>query len=547
MKKILDKLTLREKISLTAAPTAGIRNDKNAKNPYGVTWSVGGLQMAFANMDFTPRDDLIMKADEYIEIVKEANEARKVPILSAMDCTSGINGAFYEFNPITSAPMIGAANDCELAYKFGEIRARSLKRAGARWWWGPEVDLSSRKSEIMWGRIYSDEPEKLSKLAIAEMKGCQDCGVAATVKHFPGQDEMEDRDPHSSLQMLHCSYDKWKKRQGKLFQDLIDAGVCSVMSAHTSFPDYDSSTVNGKYRPASVSYKIITELLKGEMGFDGVVITDGIEMKGLASMFNSMDEIYIEAFNAGNDVILGVRENYVDVIEKAINDHVISIERLNDACLRILNLMKKVGLFEDGGIMVNMENIDKINEDIKKLNSIVADKSMTLVNNRKGLLPLKEKPEHITAVVLSSDKNLEKVIKNGIGKSFEKRDIKFDVTTDLFSLEQMKEIDEKSDLIIYVACRRGKYKYFDIDDNESFNYILTYGAEKSMGVSFADPYVYYDRLFMLDSFVNVYDLNDESQECFVKAILGEIQFAKESPFNIVPREHAEYEKTQIIL
>ena len=169
-KPALNELSLRERIGQTGVAYPAV-DLKNADEPFGIAWSVGGLKMAFVNMDFTPRDDLEMTADAYAKEMEKVNACRKVPVLSAMDCIFGINGAFYEMSPIVSAPMIGAANDEKLAFETGKIRGLHLRRTCANWWWGPNVDLPSRWSEISYGRLYSDDPDRVSRLSCAEMLG----------------------------------------------------------------------------------------------------------------------------------------------------------------------------------------------------------------------------------------------------------------------------------------------------------------------------------------------------------------------------------------
>ena len=164
----LEELTLRERIGQTgiAYPAMDL---KDPDVPFGIAWSVGGLKMAFVNMDFTPRDDLKMTADAYAQEMEKVNACRKVPVLSAMDCIFGIDGAFYEMSPIVSAPMIGAANDEALAFEAGKMRGLHMRRTCTNWWWGPNVDLPARWSEISYGRLYSDDPERVARLARAEM------------------------------------------------------------------------------------------------------------------------------------------------------------------------------------------------------------------------------------------------------------------------------------------------------------------------------------------------------------------------------------------
>lgn len=538
-KPTLQELSLRERIGQTGVAYPAV-DLKNPDTPFGVAWSVGGLRMAFVNMDFTPDENLKMTADAYAEEVEKINACQNVPILSAMDCNYGINGAFYEMYPIVSAPLIGAANDEKMAFEIGKLRGLHLRRVCSNWWWGPEVDLVSRRSEISYGRLYGDEPERMTRLARAEMLGCQSVGVAATAKHFPGSDEMEYRDPHTSFQMLHCSLESWKQCQGRIFQDLIDNGVMSIMTSHMGFPACDPTKVNGKYVPASASYKMITELLKGEMGFQGVVVTDAVKMLGLCTMFGSLQDVYVAALKAGNDAILGVDADYIDVIEAAVKRGEISEDRINDACARVLDMKEKLGLFEIPTYH-NADDIVTLNQMAAELNKKVADKAVTLVVNRAGLFPLKKTVRNVHIVTICSDPAFEGKIKKGLAAAFEKRGVHAGVSVNLYSYEEIKKIAEENDLIIYACCRHGKHCYFDVDNRESYNFLLHSGAEKSLGVSFGDPYVAFDQFSCMDTFINAYTMTPETHEAVADAILGNIPFQTTSPFAIVPREFQNYE------
>lgn len=538
-KPTLQELSLRERIGQTGVAYPAV-DLKNPNEPFGVAWSVGGLKMAFVNMDFTPNENLKMTADAYAEEMTRVNACRKVPILSAMDCNYGIDGAFYEFAPIVSAPLIGAADDEQLAFETGKLRGLHLRRVCCNWWWGPEADLVSRRSEISYGRLYTDEPERMTRLARAEMLGCQSVGVAATAKHFPGADEMEYRDPHTSFQMLHCSLDSWKQRQGKVYQDLIDNGVMSIMTSHMAFPSCDPTRVNGKYVPASASHKMIMELLKGEMGFKGVVVTDAVKMLGLCTIFGTLEDVYVAALKAGNDTILGVNANYIDVIETAVNKGEISEERINDACQRVLDMKEKLGLFDEPTYH-NTDDIATLNAIAATLNKQVAEKAITLDVNRAGLFPLKKPIKNVHIVTICSDPAFEKQIRKGLAAAFEKRGIHAGISVNLYSYEEIDNIAAENDLIIYACCRRRKHCYFDVDNRETFNFILHAGADKSVGVSFGDPYIAYDQFSCLDTFINAYSIAPEAHEAVADAILGIIPFQNTCPFEIVPKEFQSYE------
>ncbi len=536
MKVNLKDLTLREKIGQTAV--AFVNNDMNKldENPYGGMWSIGAIRFTTINMD-----DIGTNKNIYSETIRnkvtEYNKKLKVPIIPAMDNGNGIKHAFGELDLLEDSVAIGATDSEELAYEAGVVRARQLKSVASNWLWWPEIDLVNRKSVINWGRLFSDDPQKVSKLAIAAMKGCQDNGVAATAKHFPGSDSIEYRDPHASVSLLNISLEEWEEKQGKIFQDLIDAGIYSVMTGHQAFPGCDDTKIKGQYIPVSISHKAITELLKGKMGFKGVVVTDGIEMKGLMDMFDcDRAEVYIAAFNAGNDMLLGVKDDYIDIIEKAYEEGRVSAERIDDACSRVLEMKEKLGMFDEGYICAS-DDIDEVNRYTSYSNNRIAEKCISLVKNENKLLPVdKRKIKKVTAVVLSYDEEQIDSLKI-MKEEFKKRKAEFFVKRNLYNYDEIKDIAENSDLVIYIGyLMRGLNNSFREDEKESFNYIMYHGAEKSLGVGMGVPFMYFDHFFGFHTFINCYNYYEETQRALVAAIYGEIPFEGGEPFKLIPEE-----------
>lgn len=187
----------------------------------------------------------------------------------------------------------------------------------------------------------------------------------------------------------------------------------SIMTSHMAFPACDPTKINGKYVPASASHKMIMELLKGEMGFKGVVVTDAVKMLGLCTMFGTLEDVYVAALKAGNDTILGVNANYIDVIEAAVNKGEISEERINDACQRVLDMKEKLGLFDEPTYH-NTDDITTLNAIAATLNKQVAEKAITLDVNRAGLFPLKKPIKNVHIVTICSDPAFEKQIRKGL-------------------------------------------------------------------------------------------------------------------------------------
>ncbi len=545
----LSELTLREKIGQTALGRAMNTNLLDLeKYPYGFIWSLGNIEMGVINMDDVAGEE-VTNRKKWVEFVKDMNKKLKVPVMAAMDSTNGILNSFSEFPYIMDPVTMGATDSEEIAFEAGVLRAEHLKFVATNWLWSPEVDLPNRMSSICLGRRYSDDPERLIRMAIADMKGIQSKGCAATAKHFPGSDPIEYRDSHTALNMMVLPYDEWKTERGAMFQKMIDAGVDSIMIAHTAFPAYDNSKVNGQYRPASVSYKVITELLKGEMGFKGVTITDGITMKSLLAMFGGdLNRVYVEAIKAGNDVVLAVRDGYFEAIEEAVLSGEIPESRIDDACRRVLDLKEKFGLFDDDYEIAN-ENDAEFQDCVRRteaFNKKVAEKAVTLVCDRNKLFPLKADSIKNVAVIYTgyADPPYENLCY--LKEAFEKRGANVHIQRglkDYISWDEIRDIDAKNDLIIYaghIMRAGGGLPTFRGEEINVFHQALVAGAEKSVGLGLGSPFMYYDFYAAFPSFINAYNHSSYTMEAIVAAMYGEIPFDGIHPYEIYPPEVKRY-------
>ena len=203
-------------------------------------------------------------------------------------------------------------------------------------------------------------------------------------------------------------------------------------------------------------------------------------------------------------------------------------------------MKEKLGLFDEPTYH-NTDDIATLNAMAATLNKQVAQKAITLDVNRAGLFPLKKPVKNVHIVTICSDPAFEKQIRGGLAAAFEKRGVHVGISVNLYSYEEIDNIAAENDLIIYACCRRRKHCYFDVDNRETFNFILHAGAERSVGVSFGDPYIAYDQFSCLDTFINAYSVAPEAHEAVADAILGNIPFQTSSPFEIVPKEFQNYE------
>ena len=532
-KPCLEKMTLREKIAQTCLVRQSdllmypetnygtLRPAEDAvklmkKNQFGGIWTHGNVDVnqmgtdAYKSFNFTSKT--------HIEWLKKIEAVSEIPLICANDPGKSVS----DVSSITSGLMVGAANDEKLAFELGKQLALEQSSFGSNWIWAPMVDVVNRfASGIV--RPFSNERETLIRCASAYIKGIQSSGVAATAKHFPGADPKETRDGHIVSTYIRTSYEDWKKEQGAVFKALIDAGVYAIMAATRAFPAIDDTKVMGTYLPATLSHKIVTGLLKEEMGFEGVVITDDVTMGGYTTFYSHAD-LYAEFLKAGNDVLLGVSVDAVDLIEKAVLDGRLSEERVNDACRRVLNLKEKLGLFDDGYVRGNCD-LEKIKAETKKVVHRIAEKGITLIrNNNEKLLPLsKEKIKNVTIILYTHNEaimNSLKVMK----EEFEKRGACVTLRRRLESWAEIEEISKTNDLIVYVGyihfhSPKGAPSFYG-DEQWSFRYAFTSGKEKSIGISLGYPYIHYNFMDECPVFVNGYNATPDTQEACTRLCWG---------------------------
>ena len=543
-KPIIEKMTLREKIGQTClvrqsdllmyADTnySELRPYEEAvaimkKAQFGGIWTHGNVDVN--QMNPQAYEAIRFNSKSHLEWLSSLEAVSSIPFICANDPGKSVS----DVSSINTGLIVGATNDEELCYRLGEQIAREISTFGSNWIWSPMVDLVNRfASGIV--RPFSNEKKTLIKCARAYVKGIQSQSVAATAKHFPGTDPLELRDPHIVATYLRTPYKKWKKEQGAVFQALIDSGVDAIMAACKAFPAIDGEKVMGNYRPAALSYKITTELLKKKMGFDGVVITDDVTMAGYTAFFTGED-LYAEFLKAGCDILLGVGVDAVDLLEKAVISGKLSEERIDDACRRILNLKEKLGLFEDDYVLGRLK-IEEVKPETEKVVTEIAERGITLIRNDSNLLPLtKEKIKNVRIICYTHNEEIMNSLEV-MKKAFESRGANVVLQRRLQSWEELKRIDEESDLIVYIGyiyfhSPKGNPGFYG-DEQGSFRYAFTAGKEKSIGISLGYPYIHYDYMDYCPVFVNGYNPTPSTQEAFVSAIYGEIPFVGKSPVDL---------------
>ena len=536
MNKIkLSELTLREKIGQTAVmQMSWFMNRTDLEeylkdHPIGNVWLNGNWCMNTANLTGVAGGTL-RDTEYYRKWSLSLRNYLKVPPIIGLDpVRSGFATNAVE---MANAASVGATNSEELAYEFGKLQAISAKAVGANHCWATVVDIHSRFCAVGLNRTMSDKPETLKKLAKAMINGMQSQGVLGTAKHFPGADPYEYRDAHFvPVCITNISLEEWRNSQGAIFKEMVDAGVDSVMIAHTGFPEVDNRKCGASYRPATISYNILTKLLKEELGFKGVAITDSIDMGALCTAFPDVGDLYVELLNAGSDLLLNVKSyDYIDIVEKAVKDGRISESRIDDACSRVLAMKEKRGLFNEPEEVIYDEILEKISE----FNKAIAENAITLECDIEKRLPIDKTKIKNVAIICSAHADVAFESLETMKKSFEKRGMNVHLQRRISSYEEMDKLDAENDLLIYAGylaphAPMGASSFYG-EECETFFYAFTKGKEKSIGVSLGSVYVHYDFYTNADTFVHTYSLSEEAMEAFVAAIFGEIEFKGVVPY-----------------
>ena len=325
-------------------------------------------------------------------LVNKAQSIASLPLLISGDHESGCRSV--EATPLGSAMNLGAVTSLDeavrLAKAAGEVTARQGRAFGCRWSFGPVMDLNLNHDNPITNHRSFGSVERVCALGVAYALGMQEQGMAATMKHFPG-DGVDARDQHVVTTVNRLSVEEWHQTYGQTFRAGIDAGIMSVMMGHIAWAARSSRhPKTGLLLPATVDPRIQIDLLREELGFEGLTITDAIGMGGLRTHFQSEQQCVVEALRGGADVALFVENPAaaLDAMEKAINDGYLKESRVDDALDRVLAFKAKLGLLEDKLEEPASEESAYKDPLALDLSTQIAEKSLTLVRDWDQLYPL---------------------------------------------------------------------------------------------------------------------------------------------------------------
>lgn len=313
------------------------------------------------------------------------NENRENPALIVSDMEWGPGDTIIGAVKFPSMRAVAETGEEELAYQMGAVAAKEARNAGYHWTFGPCVDIVGNiNNPITTIRTAGEDTDTVIKYGGAYVDGLQDNGLIATLKHFPGDGYGSD-DQHVTTSQNPLSREEWDASYGKIYKTLIERGAMAIMPGHIALPAYDEKDKNGIYPPATVSKNLLTGLLREKLGFEGLIVSDGVTMGGFCGYMN-IYRACCAFLEAGGDLILFMQdtEEYITEMKKCIGDGELSLETLKSRAYRMLCFAKEY--FEKNPMDKKCEFNREEAEDCAKT---VTEKGVKIARDRVGLLPLK--------------------------------------------------------------------------------------------------------------------------------------------------------------
>ena len=387
---------------------------------------------------FHPNTDAVLH-----ERIHAVNHDREFPAMVVTDVENG--AGFLEhgtvFPPLRACAETG---DPKLAYEMGKISALETRQFGFQWGFGPCVDiLGNADNPITLNRSAGDTADKVIAYAGAMIDGMQDNGLIATAKHFPG-DGYAIYDQHLTTSVNPLSKDEWMDTFGKVYRALIERGVKTIMPGHIALPcmdDVDPET--GAYRPASLSKKLLTDLLKHKLGFEGIIVSDGTTMAGFCGYMNFY-RACAQFWEAGGDVTIFAHpdERFMNEMHKLIKEGFLKRETLENRAYRFLCFAKE-----------HMKKLDPAvysPEDHQRIADQITNKGMVIERDRYHILPFEDKPDLKILYNLISWKDPEQVDEEIVAE-LKKHAVNVDAVADIGPEATLKLVKENGyDLVV---CR----------------------------------------------------------------------------------------------
>lgn len=500
---------------------------------------------------------------ESVVLMNRMQQLAKYPLLISADLEAGAGMRFDDTVNFPWNMAVGATGNPEYARRQGELTAREARAMGIHQIYAPVVDVNNNAANpVINVRSYGEDASEVARFAAAFTEGAQRGGVIATAKHFPGHGDTA-VDSHRGLPEINVARDRLNTVELIPFKAAIEAGVGAVMVAHVGLPQIDPTVVKPLPResrigpidtdaageivaesastPATVS-PVIGRLLKNDLKFEGIVVTDAMSMSGLTIYFNQ-DEAAVRALEAGADMLLKPADN--DAAFRGVNEAVrsgrLSEKRIEESARKILAAKYDLGLLKRR--ITPLDEIDRVvsSRDVGALAREIAEHSVTLVRNEQNLVPLtKLKPNaRIFNLAITNGDDRLWVTNTFVGTMTSGgHKLETIVLDERSSDEEVKKALEKAkdaDLVIaslYGRVRTGQVRSVGLPDPgaKALSELIK-RKEPLVGISFGNPYLL-QSFPGLRTYLVAYGDMPSLQQASARALLGEIDITGKLPISL---------------
>jgi beta-N-acetylhexosaminidase len=555
--KTLRKLTVEEKIGQVFMIWCRA-SFLNVENPEYLQWRDAMQKYHIGSFAMTVHTDgpFLLRSEPYeaAELLNRLQKDSKLPLLIAADFERGVSMRLTGTTSFPHAMAFGADGKVEDAEAFGRITGQEARAIGIHWNFFPDADVNSNPvNPIINTRSFGEDPKEVGDLVAAYIKGAHEAGMLTTVKHFPGHGDTA-TDSHLGVASVNGDRAHLDSIELPPFRQAVAAGVDSVMVAHVTVPALDPDPKH----VATISPIIVSDLLEKQLGFQGIVVTDALDMAGLTHLFqNDIGRAAVEAFKAGNDLLLipaDLGASY-NAMLKAVRSGEISRQRLDHSVLKILKAKASLGLDKSRTVDINaLATLVGKPENIA-FGQTVADSAVTLVRDNGKVLPLKsngtpkaglpymtkeETHNSVVAIVFSDD------VRSESGRAFAREfHTRIPDAHILYvdpriaagmSFDVLKAVDEAQTVVaaVYVIPTAGKVgNSVAMSDATGtlLQQILYHAAAKTAVIAMGNPYLASD-FPKVENYMCTFSNASVSEVAAVKALFGEIPIRGHLPVTI---------------
>lgn len=505
---------------------------------------------------------------------KVLQENSKIPMLLAANLEAGGDGLMDEGTHYGHQMLVGATDDEDYAYKLGLIAGREAASVGGNMAFAPIIDINYNfRNPITNIRSFGDRPELVAKMGAAYVKGAHDAGLSVTIKHFPG-DGTDGRDQHLLTTHNNLSVEDWMNTFGLAYKTSIEAGARGLMVGHIGLPAYFEEGDEHKYMPATLNPKLLNQLLREELGYNGLTMTDASLMTGFGEK-GKREDLVPQCIAAGCDMFLFTRmpqDDYNHMLN-GYKKGIITDERLDEAVTRILAIKASLKLPGKSVTQLVPDNFAKVDvKQHKQWTRELADAGVTLVKDEQNILPLDPKKHKRVGIVYNGNEGgmaamLSKMpgikgmlIRTAMTLKDGKKEMPYDKMVsamknhgfdafyydfgDIMSL--MKDMTQKTladwksqfDIIIYLCKWETMSNQTSLQlQYRAMGFDAPWFVEEvpTILVSVANPYHGYD-LPMVKTEINGYSPTNEVYEAIAAKIAGKSKFKGISPVKLTFNE-----------